>query len=188
MFKKCTDPAKELIFVAEVRKPEPLSPSNRKRKKEDKDQEDVGSVVDTSKGCNGIVGCIHIEVLHSGKRVGAAGIDGSATSVDATASSSSEDDAPAELGMFAVDPDFQSKGVGSRLIKAAHTHIVDVMKCKASCIWVFNIRKDIQTWYQKLGYKLTGEQAPFPNSGGVGEKVLVDGAIFLGMRKQLVES
>jgi len=207
MIKKCKDPTKETILVAERRTAtEPLSPgSNRKRKTAEKETDAAEAEESEGKkatgGSGNILGCIHIELLKSAAdsvhdkdthSKSQHGITADAASKRESSccggeeTSSEKDHLPsAELGMFAVDPALQSQGIGSRLIKAAHAHAKDQMKCKSCCVWAFNIRKDIIGWYSKLGYKMTGEVANFPNSGGVGEKLLIAEAKFNQMRMML---
>ncbi|ORY05001.1 acyl-CoA N-acyltransferase [Basidiobolus meristosporus CBS 931.73] len=64
------------------------------------------------------------------------------------------------LGLFSVDPAYQSKGIGGTLVATA----LDRMKGKQerAVIWVLCSRADVLAWYQRLGFYKTGETEPFP--------------------------
>ena len=60
------------------------------------------------------------------------------------------------LGMLAVDPACQGRGLGRTLVRAAEAH------CKASgCgvmeLDVVDLRRELTTFYASLGYEATGE-------------------------------
>jgi GNAT superfamily N-acetyltransferase len=65
------------------------------------------------------------------------------------------------LGSLAVDPDAQNAGLGRQLLTAsenwAQSHGAHRIK-----ITVVNVRDTLIAWYQRRGYKLTGETEPFP--------------------------
>ncbi|CAK0834629.1 unnamed protein product [Prorocentrum cordatum] len=74
-----------------------------------------------------------------------------------------------ELGLFAVDPDFQSEGVGSHLVKTAEKHAYWKMDAKVAVMYVLTVRTELLSWYGRLGYKATAERVPFPPpEAGVG--------------------
>ena len=88
------------------------------------------------------VGCVKIEQLETGE---------------------------SEIGMYAVDPDYQSCGVGAALLNAAHQFAEEVLDAKQTVMMVLDNRQDIIGWYQTYGYKLTDDTAPFHEpSVGVG--------------------
>lgn len=65
------------------------------------------------------------------------------------------------LGMLTVQPDIQATGIGKNLLAAAE----DYAKSKnVDCIemTVISIRQELIAWYQRRGYKLTGEKRAFP--------------------------
>ena len=68
----------------------------------------------------------------------------------------------AYLGMFAVSPQAQGKGIGKALLK----YIEDLMQEKWHVQYiemtVITQRVELINWYIKHGYKLTGEKRPFP--------------------------
>eukprot|EP00960_Hanusia_phi_P023178 684737-Hanusia_phi.AAC.2 len=63
----------------------------------------------------------------------------------------------AEIGMFAVDPDLQSKRIGSSLLRAAEEFARDVLKAKQTTMFVLDNRSDILSWYSRWGYEQTEE-------------------------------
>jgi len=71
------------------------------------------------------------------------------------------DNGDAEVGMFAVDPDLQSCGLGSALLDAAHHFAEEVLGAKETCMMVLDNRLDILAWYQARGYVVTDEKVFF---------------------------
>jgi ribosomal protein S18 acetylase RimI-like enzyme len=67
------------------------------------------------------------------------------------------------LGSFAVDPRLQNKQVGRRLLAAAEDHVRGLggrtVKMK-----VIQSRLSLIAWYERRGYRKTGETVPFPYS------------------------
>jgi N-acetylglutamate synthase-like GNAT family acetyltransferase len=66
------------------------------------------------------------------------------------------------FGMFAVRPDLQGAGIGDQLIKAAEQHLRDLWQMPTVYMTVINIRHDLIPYYERRGYKRTGERKPFP--------------------------
>jgi len=66
------------------------------------------------------------------------------------------------FGMFAVRPDIQGAGIGDQLIKAAEQHLRDLWQLTTVYITVINIRHDLIPYYERRGYRRTGERKPFP--------------------------
>ena len=90
----------------------------------------------------------------------------------------------AYIGMLAVDPDRQSGGVGKLLLQSAETYAVGVFGCSTAIMWILAGRTELLSWYERMGYKLTGETKPFlpPESGVV---ALVDDLHFQVLKKEL---
>lgn len=78
-----------------------------------------------------------------------------------------------ELGMFAVAPRVQSRGVGSRLVRAADDLVGHEWGLPRMRLTVIGHREDLTAWYLRLGFAPTGETEPFP--GGATSTPLVDG-------------
>lgn len=65
------------------------------------------------------------------------------------------------LGLFAVSPDHQSAGVGSRLFAHALQHAQAEMRCSRAVLWVIHTRTELLAWYERLGFAWRGETKPF---------------------------
>jgi ribosomal protein S18 acetylase RimI-like enzyme len=65
------------------------------------------------------------------------------------------------LGALTVDPALQSAGFGSRLLSSAEEFAV-ARGGRAMEITVVNVRGALIAWYERRGYRLTGERRPFP--------------------------
>jgi dTDP-4-amino-4,6-dideoxy-D-galactose acyltransferase len=67
----------------------------------------------------------------------------------------------AELGLFAIHPDFQGKGFGAKFM--AKVENVVFKKAKEIFMTVIPItQENLINFYKKLGYKLTKEKKEFP--------------------------
>ena len=64
------------------------------------------------------------------------------------------------LGMFSVSPLLQAKGIGRNLLLAAEEY---AQKLNLECITmtVISTRYELISWYERRGYKITGETLPF---------------------------
>lgn len=67
------------------------------------------------------------------------------------------------LGMLTVAPDIQARGIGKRLLLAAEEY-AQRQQCTAIKITVISLRKELISWYERRGYKITGERKPFPSN------------------------
>lgn len=65
------------------------------------------------------------------------------------------------LGMLCVAPTLQSAGLGRRLLDAAEDH-ARTLGLSAMEMTVIDSRESLIAWYQRRGYRLTGETRPFP--------------------------
>ncbi len=68
------------------------------------------------------------------------------------------------LGMFAVTPFLQGKGIGKQLLQAAEIHTRD-RGCIAIYMHVISVRRELIDWYMRHGYVDTGERKPFEEDG-----------------------
>jgi ribosomal protein S18 acetylase RimI-like enzyme len=66
------------------------------------------------------------------------------------------------LGMLSVNPDRQSGGIGKMLLLAAEEYARQ-RELKVIQMTVISIRKELIEWYERRGYKDTGESVPFPD-------------------------
>lgn len=72
------------------------------------------------------------------------------------------------LGMFAVVPQLQGKGIGRQLLEAAEIHTRN-SSCSSIFMHVISVRKELIEWYQRHGYLDTGERKPFHEDGLTGK-------------------
>lgn len=70
--------------------------------------------------------------------------------------------AVAHIGMFAVRPLLQGRGLGKGLLREAERVARDDFQAERAEMTVIEQRPDILAWYQRLGYALTGRSEPFP--------------------------
>lgn len=68
----------------------------------------------------------------------------------------------AYFGMFAVDPEQQGGGVGKAVLAEAERHARDAWRCRTMHMSVIVQRDELIAWYQRRGYRRTGEHKPFP--------------------------
>ena len=66
------------------------------------------------------------------------------------------------FGMLSIRPTLQGGGLGRRLVGAAHAALADRFGARRVRISVFPHRETLIAWYQRLGYRPTGDTLPFP--------------------------
>ena len=64
------------------------------------------------------------------------------------------------LGLFAVNPSVQGKGLGKRLVHCALDHAKQLL-VKDIYMWVLECRQELLAWYYKQGFQSTGEKRDF---------------------------
>lgn len=72
-----------------------------------------------------------------------------------------KDDTLAYLGMLCVLPTLQSGGIGRRLLDAAED-CARALGIAAMEMTVIDSRESLIAWYERRGYRRTGETRPFP--------------------------
>jgi ribosomal protein S18 acetylase RimI-like enzyme len=65
------------------------------------------------------------------------------------------------LGMLTVRPDLQARQLGRTVLAGAEAAAAE-RGAKRIVMTVVNIRDTLIAWYQRRGYRLTGETRPFP--------------------------
>jgi GNAT superfamily N-acetyltransferase len=70
--------------------------------------------------------------------------------------------AAAHFGMFAVHPPRQGGGLGRLLLAEAERFARDTWHCGAMHMKVIDLRSELMAWYERRGYRRTGEYFPFP--------------------------
>jgi GNAT superfamily N-acetyltransferase len=68
----------------------------------------------------------------------------------------------AYFGMFAVDPSLQAAGLGKLLLGEAEQIAREAWHCRAMEMTVIVQREELIAWYQRRGYRRTGNYKPFP--------------------------
>lgn len=96
----------------------------------------------------------------------------------------------AYIGMFAVHPTLQGKGVGNQILQAAETfagrHLSSEVTAGKTTLSmsILSQRPELLAYYERRGYALTGESMPFPEDGNNGEPK-VKGLRLLELVKQI---
>lgn len=66
------------------------------------------------------------------------------------------------FGLFAVQPELQGRGIGGALLAAAELFAYERWRCRELRMMVISLRAELIAWYERRGYRPTGERAPFP--------------------------
>ena len=66
------------------------------------------------------------------------------------------------LGMLTVDPALQGEGLGKKLLAAAETYAREQLGASRMEMQVFSRRRELLSFYDRRGFKPTGERRPFP--------------------------
>lgn len=72
------------------------------------------------------------------------------------------------LGMFSVSPELQGGGLGKILMSAAEEYARSV-GVRAIYMVVISARADLIAWYERRGYRDTGNRIPFQEDGRTGK-------------------
>ncbi len=94
------------------------------------------------------------------------------------------DETRAELGMLAVMPLRQGKGIGGRLVRDAEQFAMDTLNRPVLQVRVLEHREELISYYKRCGFQPTGETGPFPDSPRFGVPK-VEGLRFTVLRKHL---
>ncbi len=96
-----------------------------------------------------------------------------------------QDEGVGYFGMLSVSPTLQAAGLGRRLVDAAETTMADRFGARCVRIRVFPQRDSLIAWYERLGYRDTGETLPFPYDDSRLGLPLRDDLHFVVMEKPL---
>lgn len=95
-----------------------------------------------------------------------------------------ESDGVWSMGLLTVRPELQNQQLGRRLLAAAEEYAKD-RGAKRMRIGVLHVRDTLIAWYERRGYRATGETEPFPaNDARVGTP-LRDNLHFLILEKAI---
>jgi GNAT superfamily N-acetyltransferase len=70
----------------------------------------------------------------------------------------------AYLGMFVVRPTLQGAGVGKQFIQASEDFVRREWGSKKMTMSVITLREELIAYYERRGYRRTGELLPFPDN------------------------
>lgn len=90
----------------------------------------------------------------------------------------------AYLGMFVVDPRRQRRGIGKHFMKEAERRVAREWGAKRVAMTVITFRHELIAYYERRGYRRTGEFKPFPIED-TRSTALVDGLKFEVLEKEL---
>jgi GNAT superfamily N-acetyltransferase len=68
----------------------------------------------------------------------------------------------AYFGMFAVHPPRQGGGLGRQVLAEAERFARESWQCQFMHMKVIDARADLMAWYERRGYRRTGEYSSFP--------------------------
>ena len=68
----------------------------------------------------------------------------------------------AYFGMFAVRPQLQGGGIGGFVLGHAESLARDAWHARLMEMHVIDLREELIAWYERRGYRRTGETQPFP--------------------------
>ena len=68
----------------------------------------------------------------------------------------------AYLGLLCVDPGLQDAGLGKRLVTAAEEIACEAFGARAMEMTVIDRRRELIAFYERRGYRVSGEKRPFP--------------------------
>lgn len=91
----------------------------------------------------------------------------------------------AYLGMFVVSPDLQGNGIGKQFLSAAERIAQYEWGVSKIIMSVITLRPELIAFYQRRGYRRTGEVLPFPDDPAAGIP-LVQGLQFEMLEKDLL--
>jgi len=73
-----------------------------------------------------------------------------------------EENGAGYFGMFAVRPTLQGSGIGKALLAEAERVVREDWHLPAMRMQVIDVRDELIAFYQRRGYRRTGQYAPFP--------------------------
>ncbi len=71
------------------------------------------------------------------------------------------------IGMLAVDPAMQAKGLGTQMLQFAERYAGEVQGAARFVMTVVSHRQELVSFYLRRGYELTGRTQGFPSYAGV---------------------
>lgn len=90
----------------------------------------------------------------------------------------------ADIGMLAIDPGYQTQGLGKLMLEWAERHALEHFGVTAFNISVLTSRFELIAFYERRGYTRTGQTMAYPVYSGMGEP-MVDGLQVEAMTKKM---
>ena len=78
----------------------------------------------------------------------------------------------AYIGSLAVEPTFQNSGIGKKVLNLAEEYAINKLGSKELVMVVISQRSELISFYERRGYKRTGEIEDYPVHLNVGTPVL----------------
>lgn len=72
-----------------------------------------------------------------------------------------------QIGMLAVSPILQGRGIGKRLLQEAEAEAERIWGCSRFEMSVISCRQELIAFYERCGYRRTGISKAFPDNPGV---------------------
>jgi ribosomal protein S18 acetylase RimI-like enzyme len=91
------------------------------------------------------------------------------------------------LGMLTVHPGSQAGGVGRQVLSGAEHHAKYHFGAHFIEMTVIDRRRELIAWYQRRGYRTTGEIRPFPYGDERFGLPMTDDLKFIVMRRRIAE-
>jgi len=88
------------------------------------------------------------------------------------------------LGMLSVEPTRQAQGIGRQLVAAAEK-FARRQGCTGIRITVISVRQELLAWYERLGFRPTGDTVDFPTDIRFGIPRQTEPLVLLVLRKAL---
>ncbi len=79
-----------------------------------------------------------------------------------------EKNGEAYIGTFAVNPAFQNKGIGKKVLSLAEKYAIKELGLRKLKMVVISQREELISFYERRGYKRTGEVSKYPVHLNVG--------------------
>lgn len=92
----------------------------------------------------------------------------------------------AYLGMLTISPALQGAGLGKRLLAAAEDYAREQMGAERLEMQVFSRRRELLAFYDRRGYRPTGERRPFPYEEWPQAGALFEDLEFVVLEKSLL--
>jgi ribosomal protein S18 acetylase RimI-like enzyme len=88
------------------------------------------------------------------------------------------------LGLLAIRPDLQARGLGRRMLDACDAYVAAHQGARVT-LSVLNVRKALIAWYERRGYVRTGGIEPYPYGDTRFGRPLRDDLAFVTLAKAL---